>query len=201
MVGLRDARDVVRVRADVDVGPDGGETADEGGDRAAARSAAGAHGLPGAPCGEVGDIVGRVVRHVVQVGEPSARIERVVAVGRERVHGAGEGAGLIDDGGPRGAGGQVAGEQVVGGRDARAVLERPADVERLADDLQAVHVPVERGSGRSAERLPARAVPDREEVGVRVAPRVREAATGEDLAGGHGDVEDAAARDPRTSTS
>ena len=42
-----------------------------------------------------------------------------------------------------------------------------------------------------AERLPARAVPDREEVGVRVAARVREVAAGVDLAAGHGDGGDA----------
>ena len=195
VVGLRDARDVVRVRADVRVGPDGGETADEGGDRAAARSGARAHGLPGAPGGQVGDVVGG--GDVLQVAEPSARVERAVAVGRQRVHRAGEGVGRIDDRGARGAGGQVAGEQVVGGRDARAVLELAADVERLADDLQAGHVPVERRPGRVAERLPARAVPDREEVGVRVTPRVLEGATGVDLAGGHGDGGDAAVRDLR----
>ena len=165
------------------------------GDRAAARSGARAHRLPAAPGGQVGDVVGG--GDVLQVGEPSARVERAVAVGRQRVHRAGEGVGRIDDRGARGAGGQVAGEQVVGGRDARAVLELAADVERLADDLQAGHVPVERRPGRVAERLPARAVPDREEVGVRVAPRVLEAAAGVDLAGGHGDGGDAAVGDLR----
>ena len=107
--------------------------------------------------------------------------------------------GRIDDRGARGAVGQVAGEQVVGGRDARAVLELAADVERLADDLQAGHVPAERR--RPARRVqngfPARAVPDREEVGVRVAARVREVAAGIDLAGGHGDGGDAAVGDLR----
>ena len=113
------------------------------------------------------------------------------------MHRAVEGVGRIDDRGSRGAVGQVAAEQVIGGREARAVLERAADVEPLTDDLQAGHVPAERGPARIAERLPARAVPDREEVGVRVAPRVREGATGIDLAGGHGDGGDAPVRDLR----
>ena len=44
-------------------------------------------------------------------------------------------------------------------------------------------------AGHGAERLPARAVPDREVVGAAV-PRVREHATGVDLAAGDGDGED-----------
>ena len=127
----------------------------------------------------------------------SARVKRAVAVGRQRIHRAGEGVGRIDDRGARGAGGQAAGEQIVGGRDARAVLERAADVERLVDDLQAGHVPGERRPDRVAEWLPDRAVPDREEVGVRVTPRVLEGATGIDPAGVDGDGGDAAVRDLR----
>ena len=61
--------------------------------------------------------------------------------------------GRIDDRVARGAAGQVAREQVVGGGDARAVLERAAYVERLADDLQAGHVAGERRPDRVAERL------------------------------------------------
>ena len=131
-------RDVVRVRAGVHVGPDGGETADEG-------VTAQTHGPappPMAPCppGAVGDVVGR--GDALKVPEPAARVERAVAVGRQRMDGAGEG-GDGDDRGARVAAGQVAGEQVVRGRDARAVLEQAADVERLADDLQARHVAAE----------------------------------------------------------
>ena len=48
--------------------------------------------------------------------------------------------------------------------------------------------------GHGAERLPARAVPDREVVGA-AGPRVREHAAGVDLAAGDGDGEDLAVRD------
>ena len=61
-----------------------------------------------------------------------------------------------------------------------------------------VTFPLNAGPGRRiAERLPARAVPDREEVGVRVTARVLEGAAGIDLAGGHGDGGDAAVGDLR----
>ena len=60
-----------------------------------------------------------------------------------------------------------------------------------------VTFPPNAGPDAIAERLPAHAVPDREEVGVVVTSRVLEGATGVDLAGGHGDVGDAAVRDLR----
>ena len=143
-----------------------------------------------------GDVVGGAV--VLQVGESSARVERAVAVGRQRVDGARERVGRVDDRGARGAVGQLAGEERVGGGDVRAVQELAADVERVPDDLQARHVGVDRRLPRHgvvAERLPARAVPDREVVGGRVAARVLEVAAGVDLAARHGDGGDAAVRD------
>ena len=146
------------------------------------------------PCpafGQVGDVVGG--RDVLEVAEPPARVERPVAGGGQRLHRAGERVGRVDGRFARRAGGQVAREQVVGGLDARAVLEVSADVERRSDHLQGLDVP-DRLGGRGAERLPARAVPDREVVGAAV-PRVRERATGVDLAAGDGDGEDLAVRD------
>ena len=47
-----------------------------------------------AALGQIGDVVGGV--DVLQVAEPSARVERAVAVGRQRVHGAGERVGRVD---------------------------------------------------------------------------------------------------------
>ena len=49
--------------------------------------------------------------------------------------------GRVDGRGARRAGGQVAREQVVGGGDARAVLEVAPDVEGRSDDLQGLDVP------------------------------------------------------------
>ena len=94
----------------------------------------------------------------------------------------------------RRTGGEVAGEQVIGGVNAGAVLRRPADVEGRADDLQSVTLPPNAGSGPVALQngFQLRAVPDREEVGVGVAAGVRERAADVDLPGVVGDCVDIA---------
>ena len=162
VVGLRDAGDVHGVAADVDVGPVRRDAAGDVVDRA------GLHRMPRAVVHR--DVVG--VRDLVHVDEAPRGVEPAGGVGGQRVDRAVDLVGRVGHRRRRRPGVHVAGHELVRRRQARAVGEVAADVELAPDDLQRLDVRGDRG----AERLPARAVPDGDEVRVGVAARVDEVA-------------------------
>ena len=160
LVGLRDPGDVREVAADVHVRTARSHPAHPVGHGPASLpgSASEREPLPAAVCG---DVVRR--RDVVEIAEAAARVEDAAVVeGQPRHHARG-----IEDDGPRGPGVQVASDQVVRVGDARASLERTADVDRRAGDLERVDVAAR--PRRLADGRPLRPVPDGEETGVGVA--------------------------------
>jgi hypothetical protein len=123
------------------------------------------------------DVIG--VGDLVHVDERPRGVEAAGRVGGQRVDRAVD---LVRGVGNRGrgrAGVHVARDELVRRRQARPVGEVAADVQLAPDDLQRGHV----GRDRGTERLPAHAIPDGEEVGVGVAPRVDEVPADVDLAG------------------
>ena len=142
-----------------------------------------------------GDVVGR--GDPVQVDELPARVEGPVAVGRQGVDAAVDVA-VAGDGRARHR--RWSGRRPGGSRRTRSrprSAKAPPTYSVLPMTWRALTLPPNGrpGHGRVAERRPADAVPDGQEVGVGVAAGVDERAARVDLAGVVGDREDVTVRD------